>query len=543
MLDENNAELQRGCACRGDDSGWAHVSCLSTYAQKRSEKAYAAKIGTASNKPIEFIEAMKDAWLKCPTCMQTFTGGMLSDMSMAFSDSCENLAPTDSRYLIAMANFGSVLAENGFSPHLKDIPIDDLLKNALSIARSGEIQPSSIANTLEPEIILNLVQVYMQRGDHCLALKYSKEMRDYGIKSGAGKEELDAMEECINTISGQSSNYEVSTSYSLKLLNESIKENGKDHITTFEKVKHYAMQLFSSGKHSQACELLEEYIPRSRRVLGPNHPETKWLEGMLVEFPKGVSKTKLYSATLVGYQNPSLKGRTIYFGPAKGDERKYVVFLGDSAGMKKPKKFKVPAENLVFARGTPVILLDLVSAQHLNGMTGKIESYLEENGRYKVILQNDEKREIMVKKQNVRVDFEDRAPTPKQPSDQATQKSPPAHGLTEEQLDNIRMEAFFAENSGRKHAIEECAWQLGEHPLVIGGGTVQMGRDGQSKFVKGDVAKIYMEGKGVVWDGSPRFGMGPYEQKKEPFDWIEAARQGKSQEQKDIEKFFSSTIE
>ena len=542
VLDENNAELQRGCACRGDDSGWAHVSCLSSYAQKRSEKAYAANIGTASSKPAQFIEAMKHAWLKCPTCMQTFTGGMLSDMSIAFSDSCENLAPTDPRYLIAMANFGSLLAENGFSPLYKNIPIDDVLKNALSIARSGAIEPSSIANTLEPEIILNLVQVYMQRGDHCLALKYSKEMRDYGIKNGAGKEELGAMEECISKISGQSSNYEVSTSYSLKLLNESIKENGKDNITTFEKVKHYAMQLFSSGKHSEACELLEEYIPRSRRVLGPNHPETKWLEGMLAEFPKSVSKTKLYSATLVGYQDPSLKGRKIHFGPTKGDEGKYVVFLGDQAGMKKPKKFKVPAENLVFARGTPVILLDLVSARHLNGMLGKIESYVETNGRYKVILQDDEKREIMVKKENVRVDFEDRAPTPKQPSVHATQPSPP-HGLTEEQLDNIRMDAFFAENSGRKHAIEECAWQLGEHPLVIGGGTVQMGRDGQSKFVKGDVAKIYMEGKGVVWDGSPRFGMGPYVQKKESFDWIAAARQGKSQERKHIEKFALSRME
>lgn len=30
---------------------------------------------------------------------------------------------------------------------------------------------------------------------------------------------------------------------------------------------------------------------------------------------------------------------------------------------------------------------------------------------------------------------------------------PPAHGLTEEQLNNIRIEAFFAENSGAEHSI------------------------------------------------------------------------------------------
>lgn len=102
---------------------------------------------------------------------------------------------------------------------------------------------------------------------------------------------------------------------------------------------------------------------------------------------------------------------------------------------------------------------------------------------------------------------------------------PAAHDLTEEQLNNIRMEAFFAENSGSEGSIEECAWQLGEHPLVIGGGSVRMTANGQT-FIKGDVAKIYMDNIGEVFDGSPRFGMGKYVQKKPYFDWIAKARQG-----------------
>ncbi|KAL7525685.1 hypothetical protein ACHAWF_001463 [Thalassiosira exigua] len=113
---------------------------------------------------------------------------------------------------------------------------------------------------------------------------------------------------------------------------------------------------------------------------------------------------------------------------------------------------------------------------------------------------------------------------------------PPTHGLTEEQLNDIRIEAFFAENSGAEHSIEECAWQLGEHPLVIGGGSVKMSANGQ-RFIKGDVAKIYRENMGAEWDGSPRFGLGPYVQQKRYFDWIAKARQGKSQQEKEIEKF------
>jgi len=116
-----------------------------------------------------------------------------------------------------------------------------------------------------------------------------------------------------------------------------------------------------------------------------------------------------------------------------------------------------------------------------------------------------------------------------------------ARDLTEEQKDYVRMEAFLAENNGGKHSIEECAWQLGEHPLVIGGGSIRYGLEGE-EFIKGDVAKIYMEAKGVVWDGSPRFGLPPYEQLKTPVDWIAKARRGKSQRQMDLENFLKAQM-
>ena len=114
--------------------------------------------------------------------------------------------------------------------------------------------------------------------------------------------------------------------------------------------------------------------------------------------------------------------------------------------------------------------------------------------------------------------------------------SQPTHGLTEEELDYIRIEAFMAEvRGGVKHAIEECAWQLGEHPLVIGGGQIVLGSNGE-EFVKGDVAKIYREEVGVEYDGSPRFGYKPYVQQKTPFDWIAKAKGGKPRKKKDLEK-------
>lgn len=116
--------------------------------------------------------------------------------------------------------------------------------------------------------------------------------------------------------------------------------------------------------------------------------------------------------------------------------------------------------------------------------------------------------------------------TKKKPK-QSTPSARPAHGLTEEELEYIRIEAFMAENNGVEHAIEECAWQLGEHPLVIGGGQIRYGPNGE-EFQKGDVGKIYREEIGAEWDGDIRFGLGPYVQQKTPFDWIAKAKGKKS---------------
>jgi hypothetical protein len=66
--------------------------------------------------------------------------------------------------------------------------------------------------------------------------------------------------------------------------------------------------------------------------------------------------------------------------------------------------------------------------------------------------------------------------------------------LTEEQKDFVRKEAFMMERS-REDTIDEAAWQLGEHPLVIGGGSIILSTGGET-FIKGDVRK-YMQSTGL----------------------------------------------
>ena len=145
-----------------------------------------------------------------------------------------------------------------------------------------------------------------------------------------------------------------------------------------------------------------------------------------------------------------------------------------------------------------------------------------------------QKHHWMIHKMTCKVHAKNQEKNKAKKKKQASARTANANDLTEEQKSGARIEAFLAENNGGEHSIEECAWQLGEHPFVIGGGSIRYGRNGE-EFVKGDVAQIYREKMGVEWDGSARFGMGPYEQRKTRVDWIAKARQGKSQHMKDLE--------
>ena len=56
---DDNADqpLRRDCACRGTDAGFVHLSCLTNYAETRSEQ---------TNDMHEFVTP----WIFCPSCHQ-----------------------------------------------------------------------------------------------------------------------------------------------------------------------------------------------------------------------------------------------------------------------------------------------------------------------------------------------------------------------------------------------------------------------------------------------------------------------------------------
>ena len=74
--DDEDRPLVRDCSCRGDDAGFAHLSCIIKYAEHKSKQsAYndKSKINTFSN-----------AWVKCPNCNSNYENQLSTDLSTAF---------------------------------------------------------------------------------------------------------------------------------------------------------------------------------------------------------------------------------------------------------------------------------------------------------------------------------------------------------------------------------------------------------------------------------------------------------------------------
>jgi hypothetical protein len=71
--DEEGKPLVRNCSCRGDSAGFAHLSCLTKYAEQKCNQA---RDGDMS--------AFTEPWKYCNNCKQPFQGQLSIDLSSAF---------------------------------------------------------------------------------------------------------------------------------------------------------------------------------------------------------------------------------------------------------------------------------------------------------------------------------------------------------------------------------------------------------------------------------------------------------------------------
>jgi len=208
-------------------------------------------------------------------------------------------------------------------------------------------------------------------------------------------------------------------------------KGGEEYLTRMRQIHSQSRDSFWSGvnlaralkKEHQGIEaqrLIVDLIARSRRVHGPDHPDTLWAEGVgeditLRKFTIG-NYAQMYDYQITGYSNDSQDEYTL-FGPI--DER---VMEHQSSGrlmqptnMEWVTKTTARIEDGMLDSGTPVIVRGLTGPNaHLNGEIGytlsiRLGDYLWKKAcvsHYGVHFENAELGECKISAGNLRVLFD-----------------------------------------------------------------------------------------------------------------------------------------
>jgi len=175
-----------------------------------------------------------------------------------------------------------------------------------------------------------------------------------------------------------------------------VKQYGEESSKTFQSASILIRNLWGSGLHGLENErLADKLFSISRRVHGPEHPETK-------EFQQFSERCKSREVG-IKLANVIREWQVLGF---EEDEEKYVI----KGPIMHPRveneelTIRVPINELIMLQGTPVTCHGLKNAAHLNGKIGDVKSpYEEKVGRYVVRFEDKTIKPALVKPENLRI--------------------------------------------------------------------------------------------------------------------------------------------
>ena len=446
--DDSGQPLIRDCSCRGD-SGYYHLSCIIKYAEKKSEEWD----GLESKGMRYEIGDYSKPWRQCPNCNQSYQNTLLLDLADGLISFTKKLYPCHP----AIRRFGFPCDPVMFLEALDTKT--DAYRHMIQKSDNGpdEVHYREESKRVASEIISLVEQIKT----HIYGVGSPVPFRVSSQEAGAYSTIGICLVEEAQLISGSNKFKESSTFKSgmkhleksrdlARLIGDTIFANDVENRIAQAKqfsgdgdnmIKHtikYLREEYnkdpSSGNdllmalQSKLCiieceRLLEEMIPWSRRVNGPNHDEAKMLENLL-DNTKSRKGTML--APFIAPGNEGIYNILRYI--ENGDK---CVLKGPWAKLNCPqeearninaeeiKTIVVESDTVLLSPGTPVICQGLKNASHLNGKIGDVRGYGKGkmgdvrrefgNGgafRYSVHFEDESLKPCLVKPENVRVLFD-----------------------------------------------------------------------------------------------------------------------------------------
>ena len=406
-----NGTLLRNCACRGD-AGWVHVACLAKYAANKV-------VDVRKKDPhCNYINVLK-YWNTCLLCKTPFMQNMGFAMASACVQQYEHQQNTAEMRLISLHFMASVTYDSG------DYDGALGLYNRLVEICEEKTREGFDMRLKKADYLVQISQVFMRKNRKNDALAALEKVELHGPDSSIMQKKLNFLKAATKKIGGGSIQRR-GTAETLVLARRRFKkdrkassdnEDGRFRIACYSKL---ISALNIDGKYQEAMEQYENMVSESRRILGPDHPDTLNYEDNAEKYrmqmkPGGsfyhsaaegavvaaTSKMELVWAVVDCDQKPSISGKRVKVVRAAKDAGKYICLIENHEGV--VTKFKALHNQFILEKGTKVVVHGLISSTDLNGSTGIICSFNREKQRYAV--KTRKKSTVLIKSSNLNIVF------------------------------------------------------------------------------------------------------------------------------------------
>jgi hypothetical protein len=408
--DEEGNSLVRDCSCRGN-SGFAHLSCLSKYAE---QKCRAARDGDSPS--------FREPWYKCTNCKQPFQNQLLIDLASAFvsfaeatyghdgNSKWEKMKVMDAlRLKIESFNTSNkLLFTNDDKKDLINQLLDtvkqtkqDLNMNSwVHMPKSSEEYQyyTMLCGNYEAYVYKQLGGIARSEEDfNAMITHYKKARAIYNLvdmKDDAQR--IDTLISlCTDSLNKQAAND--GSEFVRNMYERDIHTHGMDSEVTIQAGLLYAKGLRNEFHCIEAERLVTKLATISRRVHGPDHKITIKATELLEKYKDRYVIVLPEDGDFLALRYENDGDICVVAGPISeprniADERMYRV-----------------EKNLIIPNiGCTVICYGLVSALHLNGELGEVRNVKRDVSglRLGVYFEKKGVRSALVKPENLRIAFE-----------------------------------------------------------------------------------------------------------------------------------------
>jgi hypothetical protein len=415
---EKGKPLVRNCSCRGDSAGFAHLSCLTKYAEQKCKQAVEGDMSAFSN-----------PWQMCNNCKQPFQGQLAIDLASAFISFAEatyshegNSKLDKMKVMFALRFKISAIFRASKDKHDQILqPVITLSDNLLAMVdqtkkdlnMSGWIHMPKDSEEYEKHKVLcgnyeafahlHLGRITksldMTEKKNQIALGHMKKVRAISNLVGM-KDNANQMDMKISTYTNLNQedpniNSSLATSPMMQnLYEQSLNINGLNSEITLQTGLHYAILLWNMNHCIEAERRVTNVPTISRRVLGPRRTVTIEADELLKKCRERIvtvlPQNKLFQ--VLRYENDG--EMCVVTGP-----------VAMPRNLEDERVYHVDSHLVIPNKGCPVLCHGLVSASHLNGELGEVRNWKQSETGIRLGVYFEEKgvKSVLVKPENLHI--------------------------------------------------------------------------------------------------------------------------------------------